>query len=158
MAAIKFKALVDDSGMEKGWAYIKFPLNVSKKLGSQAMIRVRGTVNGFAIKTSAMPTGDGAHHIMFNKQMRAGAKADVGDIVLVEVERDDAAIKVVVPPDLKKSLAASPGATRTWTSITPRAKQEWIEWITSAKKQETRPRRVARAVERLESGERRVHD
>ncbi len=158
MAAIKFKAGVEEMSDKGSWAMVRFPLNVSKKLGTKARVSVKGSVNGFAIRTSAFPNGDGSHHIMFNKEMRAGAKADIGDTVLVEVEVDGKERSPLVPPELKKAIDANAPAKKTWNAITPRAKEEWVEWIASAKKEDTRARRVEKAVERLANGERRVGD
>lgn len=146
---------MDDKG---SWAMVRFPLNVSKKLGTKARVAVKGSVNGFAIRTSALPNGDGSHHIMFNKEMRVGAKADIGDTVLVEVELDSAERTPLIPPELKKAIDVNAAAKKVWVAITPRAKEEWVEWIASAKKEETRARRVEKAVERLSNGERRVYD
>jgi hypothetical protein len=158
MPAIKFKAPVEAMDPQGSWAFVKFPLNVSKKLGSRARVAVKGSVNGYAIRTSAMPTGDGSHHIMFNKAMRTGAKASLGDTVLVEIELDGEARKPLVPEDLKKAITVNPAAKKLWSVITPRAREEWCEWITSAKKDETRTRRVEITVQRLAAGERRVYD
>jgi hypothetical protein len=158
MAGIKFKASIEGMNDKGAWAMLRFPLNVSKKLGTKARVAVKGSVNGFAIRTSAFPNGDGSHHIMFNKEMRAGSKAEIGDTVLVEVELDAAERTPLVPPELKRAIDANAGAKKVWNGITPRAKEEWVEWIASAKKEETRTRRVEKAVERLSNGERRVYD
>jgi uncharacterized protein YdeI (YjbR/CyaY-like superfamily) len=82
----------------------------------------------------------------------------VGDTVLVEVELDTKERTPLVPAELKKALDANTAAKKVWLTITPRAKEEWVEWIGSAKKDETRARRVGVAAERLANGERRVHD
>jgi uncharacterized protein YdeI (YjbR/CyaY-like superfamily) len=46
------------------------------------------------------------------------------------------------PSDLKKALASDPQALAAWEDITPLARNEWICWIESAKKTETRTRRI----------------
>lgn len=66
---------------------------------------VKGTINGFAFRTSVFPTGDGSHFMMVNKAMQAGAKAEAGDTVRVVFEKDTAPRKVVVPKDLNTALA-----------------------------------------------------
>ncbi len=43
-----------------------------------------------------------------------------------------------VPEDLRKTLTANPDALTEWEDITPFARNEWICWIESAKKLETR--------------------
>lgn len=60
-----------------------------------------------------------------------------------------------VPPDLRKAIAASPAAHAAWADITPLARNEWICWVTSAKKDETRAKRIKQASENLADGKRR---
>lgn len=61
-----------------------------------------------------------------------------------------------IPPDFTKALNASPRALATWKDITPIACANWILWITTAKKLETRDRRVKNGCSMLASGKRRV--
>ena len=60
-----------------------------------------------------------------------------------------------LPEDLRKVLGASPDALVTWEDITPLARNEWICWIESAKKQDTREKRIRIAYENLGAGKRR---
>ena len=47
-----------------------------------------------------------------------------------------------LPADLKKALTSDAKALETWEDITPLARNEWICWIESAKKVETRSHRI----------------
>lgn len=49
-----------------------------------------------------------------------------------------------VPEDLRKILISDLAVRITWKNITPLARNEWICWIESAKKPETRNRRIER--------------
>lgn len=60
-----------------------------------------------------------------------------------------------IPADLKKKLSVDKSAILAWEDITPLARNEWICWIESAKKQETRSRRIQRAHDDLNNGKRR---
>ncbi|MHB8871344.1 MAG: YdeI/OmpD-associated family protein [Candidatus Doudnabacteria bacterium] len=60
-----------------------------------------------------------------------------------------------IPTDLRKALASAPVALAAWQTITPLARNEWICWIESAKKLDTRSRRIQRTNEELEEGMRR---
>jgi uncharacterized protein YdeI (YjbR/CyaY-like superfamily) len=60
-----------------------------------------------------------------------------------------------LPADLKKALTAHPKALATWQDITPLARNEYICWMTSAKKAETRSHRVQWGCENLTAGKRR---
>jgi uncharacterized protein YdeI (YjbR/CyaY-like superfamily) len=60
-----------------------------------------------------------------------------------------------VPPDLRKPLTSDPKALAAWEDITPLARNEWICWIDSARKPDTRARRIDRARTALIDGKRR---
>ena len=59
------------------------------------------------------------------------------------------------PADLKKMLASNKKAKVAWDDITPLARNEWICWITSPKKTETRIEHIERAQVQLIEGKRR---
>ncbi len=60
-----------------------------------------------------------------------------------------------LPSDLKKALLADKKALLKWEDITPLARNEWICWTISVKKQETRDDHVRRLVSQLKEGKRR---
>lgn len=60
-----------------------------------------------------------------------------------------------LPDDLREAIVAEPKALHTWEDITPLARNEWICWVTSAKKEETRIKRIAWGTESLAEGKRR---
>jgi hypothetical protein len=60
-----------------------------------------------------------------------------------------------LPEDLKKALTSDTKALETWEDITPLARNEWICWIESAKKAETRTRRIEWGCSSLKEGKRR---
>lgn len=73
------------------------------------------------------------------------------------MSRKEIAIDLIhqLPTDFQKILYSDKNALATWQNITPLARNEWICWIESAKKQETRDRRIERACNDLKSGKRR---
>jgi uncharacterized protein YdeI (YjbR/CyaY-like superfamily) len=60
-----------------------------------------------------------------------------------------------LPEGLEKALRQQPNALATWFDITPLARNEWICWILSAKKQATRDKRIAWGCSNLTEGKRR---
>jgi len=60
-----------------------------------------------------------------------------------------------LPADLRKALLSAPAAKKAWNDITPLARNEWICWVTSVKKAETRKEHVRRARAELMEGKRR---
>jgi uncharacterized protein YdeI (YjbR/CyaY-like superfamily) len=91
-----------------------------------------------------------------NRKLRESAGADAGDVVTLEIAPSAEALEPRVPADLRKALAAAPKARALWSDITPSARTDWIHWISSAKRPETRARRVDNACAMLAGGKRRV--
>lgn len=60
-----------------------------------------------------------------------------------------------VPEDLKRALLSSSKALAAWEDITPLARNEWICWTISVKRDETRQEHIRRAIENLRAGKRR---
>lgn len=60
-----------------------------------------------------------------------------------------------IPMDLKELIESSKELKYAWKDITPLARNEFICWIDSAKKTETREQRIKRTCEELLSGKRR---
>ena len=60
-----------------------------------------------------------------------------------------------LPADLRKALASDAKALTAWEGITPLARNEWICWTTSVKKDETRRQHVERVCAELKEGMRR---
>ncbi len=60
-----------------------------------------------------------------------------------------------LPVDLKNALTSSSEALETWQDITPLARNEWICWIESTKKIETRNKRIDWGISNLADGKRR---
>ncbi|MEK7585568.1 MAG: YdeI/OmpD-associated family protein [Patescibacteria group bacterium] len=60
-----------------------------------------------------------------------------------------------VPPDLRKALTSNRAAFAVWEDITPLARNEWVCWVTSGKKAETRIIRIEKALSKLGGGMRR---
>ena len=60
-----------------------------------------------------------------------------------------------LPEDLEAALKRDQAALATWHDITPLARNEWICWVESAKKAETRQKRLLWGCESLGEGKRR---
>ena len=60
-----------------------------------------------------------------------------------------------LPSDLQKAITSNKAAFATWEVTTPLAKNEWICWVISGKRAETRGIRIEKAISKLGSGMRR---
>jgi len=60
-----------------------------------------------------------------------------------------------LPADLREALVSDEGALAKWEDITPLARNEWICWVESVKKPETRRKHIERVSTDLKGGKRR---
>lgn len=132
-------------------AWMNAPFEVMEVFATRARVPVRGTINGFPFRSSLMPMG-GCHGMAVNKTMRDGAGVKAGDTVSVAMERDDAERPVEVPPALKKELAKNKTAQANWEKLAFTHRKEIALSISGAKQDETRTRRMAKAMEILKTG------
>ncbi len=141
-----------------GWTFLTLPKQASAKLPSRSRVSVEGTFNGSTFQATLEPDGNGGHWLKVDRKLREASGASVGEIVTLEISplTPDKEPEPKVPPDLRKALAdASQKAKETWSDITPIARRDWIHWIVSAKKEETRAKRIKTAVDKLSKGDRR---
>ena len=60
-----------------------------------------------------------------------------------------------VPADLRKALTFNPNVLVKWNNLTTLARNEWICWVMSVKKMETRREHIKRVFSELKEGKRR---
>ena len=60
-----------------------------------------------------------------------------------------------VPQDMRAAIDANPAAAATFDGFPPSAQRDYVDWITEAKRDETRSKRLTQAVEWLAEGKRR---
>jgi uncharacterized protein YdeI (YjbR/CyaY-like superfamily) len=88
----------------------------------------------------------GVQGVRFNKQILAAAGRGPGDAVVVELWRDDEPREVDVPADLAGALGSLRPA---FDGFAFTHRREWVEWVESAKKPETRHRRITQVVDQV---------
>ena len=139
------------------WTFLTLPKDASEKLPSRSMTSVEGTINGFPFRATLEPDGQGGHWLKVDRRMREAARAQAGDVVTLEIAPVAEEPEPSVPTDLRKALAAAHSKARAvWSDITPIARRDWIQWITSGKLAETRALRINKACSMLAAGKRRV--
>jgi uncharacterized protein YdeI (YjbR/CyaY-like superfamily) len=73
---------------------------------------------------------------------------------MVKLDTPDGTVHKL-PADLRKALTADDKALAAWNDITPLARNEWICWTITVKREETRKQHVKRTVTELAEGMRR---
>jgi hypothetical protein len=135
-------------------AAIEVPSEALVALGKSAKRPpVRVTINGVEVRTTLMVYG-GVTYIGLRKDQRAQMGITSGDLVEVAVTLDTEERTVDVPPEFRAILDADPIARERFEALSHTNRREYVQWLTSAKRAETRQDRLAKVAELLKSGRR----
>jgi transposase len=145
---MRFRAKILSSG--KTAAGIEVPAKVVESLGSKRP-KVRATINGYTYRSS-VASMNGTFMLGVSVDVREKAGVAAGQTVDVDLELDTDVRDVAVPADLATALKAEPAAKRFFDGLSYSQRRWFVEGIESAKKPETRQRRVEAAVARLREG------
>lgn len=114
---------------------------------------IEGVINSFPFQAAEIKN----NQIMkLTPAMQKAVARDGEETVTIEITRAGDEVETRVPAELTKALAASPKASAIWNDITPIARRDWIFWIITGKKEETRAIRVKKGISKLSGGMRRV--
>jgi hypothetical protein len=149
MATHRFETVLQ---AEDGGVFFEVPLDVPAVFG-KARAPVRGTINGHPFRSTVAVYG-GRSYLPVNKVLREAAGVAAGDAVVIELEADEQPRTVAPPPDLAAALAADSEARAAFEGLSFTHQRQYAEWVAEAKREATRRRRVAQAVEMLRDGRR----
>ena len=136
--------------MGKTSAGFPVPFDLKEAFG-RSRPPVKVTIRGHTWRTTPGVYG-GVGYIGLNREVRVAAGVDVGDRVRVAMELDTEPRTVAVPADLRAALAAA-GARERFDRLSFTHRREYVEWVESAKRSETRERRLDETVGRVRAGE-----
>ena len=130
--------------------FLRVPLDVPAVFG-RARPPVRVTVGGHTYRSTIAKYGD-EYFLPLNRENRRAAGVAAGDRVTVSVEPDEEPRTVAVPDDLAAALARDGRAAGAFERLSYSHRREYVEWVTAARRPETRERRIAKALALLAEG------
>jgi hypothetical protein len=145
MLKTQFEATLESEG-EGVFVVVPDAIVAALEHGRRAPVKV--TVNGFPYRSTIAVYG-GRSYLPVRREIREGANLSVGDRITVVVEYDDEPRTVDLPEALQKALAADPSAAAAFEKVPPSHRREFVLWITEAKRDETRRRRVSQVMGEL---------
>ncbi len=141
---------------EESWIFLRIPEKAGRTLPSRGQVSVEGSINGVQFAATLQPDGRGGHWLKIENALCASARLTAGDTVRLEISPSAEEPEPTVPADFRTALAeAAPKARAAWAGITPAARRDFIHWITSPKRPETRVKRIGTACDMLAKGKRR---
>jgi hypothetical protein len=137
---------------DPGWHYIDMPFDAQDVYGKASRIPVNAMIDGLTFRTSLLPGAEG-HYIVINEAMREATGKGLGDTVTVELDADSGTREVTVPVDIQQALHKDKMAMERYTALAYAHRKRYIEWVESAKKAETRAKRISRLIDELKVAE-----
>jgi Domain of unknown function (DUF1905)/Bacteriocin-protection, YdeI or OmpD-Associated len=135
------------------WTFAKVPKAAATEAGFRARLRVKGTIDGVPFRSSLMPRGGGEVFVVVNQEIRERIHKRDGQSVRLELEIDSTPPLVTVPPVLLRALRADSKAKAIFDGFTASQRLAYVRWVSEAKQEPTRDRRVALTLEKLRRGE-----
>ena len=142
---MRFQAEVEPPEPMRG---LEVPEELVEALGGGKRPRVTITINGHSWR-SMVAIMRGLNLIGLSNANRKAAGVVTGDRVEVELELDLEPRVVVVPADLATALDAEPLARSAFDRLTDSQKSQHLRLIESAKKPDTRGRRIEKTLATL---------
>jgi hypothetical protein len=146
--AMRFKAELQSANEAGRW--VQVPESVASSFSSKRP-PVRATVNGVSFRSRLSVYG-GKSYLGFTAAVRKAAGISLGDVLDISVEVDDEPREVELPSALTVALEANPDAAAVFSGLAFTHRKEYETWIAEAKRDETRERRVVKAIEMLTAG------
>ncbi|MBA3804423.1 MAG: DUF1905 domain-containing protein [Acidobacteria bacterium] len=151
MPKIQFTVRLE--AVASGGVFFTLPRKESAKFGVRGRVPVIGRLSGYEFRSSIFPTGDGAHFMAVNREVRGGAGVAAGDRVKVSMEIDTKPRTVAIAPDINKALSKSKTVRARFDKLSYTHRKEYVQWIESAKRTETRACRIEEVIKRLKAAD-----
>ena len=145
---MKFKTKIVQSGNNTG---INVPEKVIESFNSGKKPPVIITLNNYTYRSTVAVMG-GKYMVSLSSENRKNAGVSGGDELEVNIDLDTEPRTVELPPDFEKALNKNVAAKKIFESLSNSKKKYLVLPVLDAKTEETRIRRIDKAVELLKNG------
>ncbi len=145
----RFRALLTPDGTNLKWVTARVPFDPAAVWKKRVGMRVKGTINGFAFRTSLFGSAEKGHVVLVNKAMQKGSGAFVGDVAEFVLEADLEERQTSAPPELAKLLKKDRALARWFAALSYSYRKDIADTIREPKGAEARQRRAEQMAERM---------
>jgi uncharacterized protein YdeI (YjbR/CyaY-like superfamily) len=144
---MSFRGLLEAVDNDLHWVIVHVPFDPAEVWPERKRLRVKGTVNGFPVRTSLFGAREGGHALVVNRRVQKGAQAHAGTMAEIVLEPDLEERSTTVPPELAKLLKSDRAVKKWYEQLTPYMRQYIADAINDRKSAEARRRHAEQWVE-----------
>jgi uncharacterized protein YdeI (YjbR/CyaY-like superfamily) len=145
----RFRSLLKPDGTNLKWVIAHVPFSPAKVWKTRNRMRVKGTINGFAFRTSLFGSAEKGYVVLVNKTMQKGAQAYLGEMAEFTLEPDLEERSATVPPELAKLLKQDRAVARWFEALSYSIRKYMGDAISKPKSPAARQRQAELMVERM---------
>jgi uncharacterized protein YdeI (YjbR/CyaY-like superfamily) len=145
----RFRSLLKPDGTNLKWVIAQVPFSPVKVWKTRQGMRVKGTINGFAFRTSLFGSAEKGYVVLVNKTMQKGAQAYAGEMAEFTLEPDLEERSAIVPPELAKLLKQDRALARWFAALSYSYRKDICSTVSEPKSAEARQRRAEQMAERM---------
>jgi hypothetical protein len=151
LAMKKYKFTAKIIAGDGGGAGVLFPYDTAEAFGTKGKVPIHATFDGLSYTGSLIKYGFPQHTLHLPKAIREQLGKMLGETIEVVLWKDEAERTLEVPVEFA-TLLKREGLLPVFEKLSYTHRKEYCRWISEAKKEETRSRRLAKAVEMLRKG------
>ena len=138
-------------GGKGGWTFVEIP-EIAMPKTPFGMLKVKGRIDDYEFANlHLMPVGNGHVGLPIKSEIRKKIKKQAPDMVHITIYEDNAPL--VIPEELLLCMEYEDGVLERFETYSNGQKKAFIDWINSAKTEQTRVDRIAKAITMVQNGE-----
>jgi hypothetical protein len=135
-----------------GWHFVIIKGIPKSNRGKNGIVRVSGTIDTYKVtKYNLMPVKNGDLFLPIKTEIRKKLNKKEGDSIQIILFEDTSPLEI--PAELIMCFKDEPIAFKTFHGLSDAEQKQYLDWIYSAKKEETKIDRIAKTINKLLNGE-----
>jgi uncharacterized protein YdeI (YjbR/CyaY-like superfamily) len=145
----RFRSLLVPDGTNLKWVIARVPFSPTQVWKTRNRMRVKGTINGFAFRSSLFGSAEKGYVILVNKTMQKNGQAYAGEMAEFTLEPDLEERSATVPPELAKLLKRDRALAQWFAALSYSYRKDIGDTVREPKSAEARQRRAEQMAERM---------
>lgn len=138
-------------GGKGGWTFVEIP-EIPMAKTPFGMLKVKGKIDDYEFSgTHLMPLGNGHLGLAIKSEIRKKLKKEAPDTVHITLFEDKSLL--IIPEELLLCMGYEDGVLEKFENYTDGQKKAFVDWINSAKTEQTKASRIAKTIVMVQKNE-----